>query len=174
MLIHSLAQYLTIFCILEKNFQLWSKKTKNTQFHPIHAVATHDSKLTFTQTNSLTELNGKGTASGTFRFTESKKNISNETQVLTSISMSEIFNLLQNKENVIVKIDIEGGEEHLMASNTNWLKDCSLMTIEIHDRCHPEMYNSSTNVINALSKANFAIVPTKDILICYNRAKLHI
>ena len=63
------------------------------------------------------------------------------------------FNQLKNKENVIVKIDIEGGEEQLMASNTNWLKDCSLMAIEIHDRCHPAMYNSSTNVINALSKA---------------------
>lgn len=161
------------FHILKKNFQLWSKKIGNTQFHPMHAVATHNSKVTFTQINSLAELNGRGTASGTFRFAESKKE-SDEAQVLASISMSEIFNKLQNKENVIVKIDIEGGEEQLMASNTNWLKDCSLMAIEIHDRCHPAMYNSSTNVISALSKANFAIVPSKDILICYNRSKLKI
>ena len=162
------------FYILEKNFKLWSKKISDTQFHPVHAVATHDSKVDFAQISSLAELNGRGTASGTFRFAESKKNISDKTQALTSVSMSEIFNQLQNKENVIVKIDIEGGEEQLMASNTSWLKDCSLMAIEIHDRCHPAMYNSSTNVINALSKANFAIVPTKDILICYNRSKLKI
>jgi FkbM family methyltransferase len=37
----------------------------------------------------------------------------------------------------IVKIDIEGGEEALFRSNTDWLADASLTVLELHDWLYP-------------------------------------
>lgn len=43
------------------------------------------------------------------------------------------------------------------------------MTLEIHDRFSPDLFESSKNVIKVLNEYNFAIVPNEDILYCYSR-----
>jgi hypothetical protein len=68
---------------------------------------------------------------------------------------------------VILKVDIEGGEEELFSENTDWLKDIAFLTIEIHDRFG--RVNLSRALLKCLAKYDFAIYPCDDILHCYNR-----
>ena len=160
------------FGVLACNFRYWQKKFNNTVFEPIHAVATSDANLKMTKQASLAELTGKNSASGTFRFDANSGDASLEGDELITISIKDLFKDFSDSETIIVKIDIEGGEEYLMSKNTEWVKATSFITMEIHDRFHPVMLNSSTNSIKALCEGNFAITPSNDVLHCYNRDKL--
>ena len=160
------------FGVLQSNFRLWSKRFPNLLLEPMHAVATSDGDAKMTEQTSLAELTGNNSASGTFRFEADSTIEAVNSKVLPSISIQDLFDSFSPTESVMVKIDIEGGEEYLMSQNTKWVRAASFITMEIHDRFHPVMLNSSMNSIKALADGNFAITPSDDVLHCYNRDKL--
>ena len=53
----------------------------------------------------------------------------------------------------IIKIDIEGGEENLFSSDTDWIDDFPLLIIELHDWLFPGNMNSY-NFLRAISGRN--------------------
>ncbi|MDC0495975.1 FkbM family methyltransferase [Planktomarina temperata] len=155
--------------LLKENFKLWEQKYPGIEWNAVHGVATHNDDKNLIKDKSLNDLTGSNSASGSFRYSTSSGDgkIINETQ--KSISMAEIFSKIGDFEKVIVKIDIEGGEEYLFKSNTDWLQRCMFLTAEVHDKFHPVMINSSTKMIKALVDHDFAFVPANDVIHCYNR-----
>ena len=156
------------FNILQSNFELWSKKHDQIKFNPKYGIATYSSDLSMSEDKSIADLAKKGTKSGTFRFKINKHNNFNKNHP-KCISIDEIIKKLDPNQKIFVKIDIEGGEDYLLSKNTDWIKDVSFLVIEIHDRYHQELINSSKNVLNLLNENDFAIIPELNLLKCYNR-----
>jgi FkbM family methyltransferase len=155
--------------ILERNFRLWGEQFENIEFQPIFAVATHDVNVVVSQADSLADLTGNNSASGTFRFVCSSEGESSNRDVCKAISVNDLFRDIPMSENIVAKVDIEGGEEYLFSDNTNWVERCTFITMELHDRFHPSLLNSSRNTIAVLSKCDFALAASEDVLYCYKR-----
>lgn len=155
------------FKVLEKNYQLWSKKYKNIEFVALHAVASSDDGVNYKLTKSLANQSNNMSASGTFIFNENNSN--NLSHGVNSVSINSILDKFAKNEDTICKIDIEGGESKLFEKNYEWLKNVVFMTLEIHDRFSPDLFKSSKNVIKVLKEYDFAIIPNEDILFCYAR-----
>lgn len=156
------------FNILHSNFKLWSKKYDQISFNSRYAVATNSSELSMSQDKSIADLTKKNSVSGTFRFKINQLKTFSENDP-KSISINDIVKELGSNEKIFVKIDIEGGEDYLLSKNTDWIKNVSFLVIEIHDKYHQDLINSSKNVINLLNENNFAIIPELNLLKCYNR-----
>jgi len=60
---------------------------------------------------------------------------------------------------LIAKIDIEGAEEALFRSNTEWLNQTDLVTIELHDWLLPDRRTSS-NFIKRIAQERFDVLST--------------
>ena len=56
---------------------------------------------------------------------------------LKAYTISDICAMEPSGDLFVVKIDIEGGESQLFRSNTEWMKETSLIVIEPHDWLHP-------------------------------------
>ena len=161
------------FKILEKNFNYWKTKHSKVNFLSINKVASHSNNLKMKITESLSELtNGKYSASGTFKFEEKTETISTDIKDFETISINELISGIAINENIIVKMDIEGGEEYLLSKNTEWLNRCSYLMTEIHDDYHPSLINASKNLIKVLNQEDFAISASNKCLYCYNKKKL--
>ena len=170
--VYAIEAELQNFEILKMNFQLWSEKYPEVEWVAIHAVASHSVDEALYLNRSLHDLTDTYSASGTFRYTTLTPDMEGATRLENVLSVSELINSMPEDELIIVKIDIEGGEEHLFKSSTEWLSRCSLVTVEVHDQFHPEMLNSSRLMMEALVANNFAFVPSGGILHCYNRAQI--
>jgi FkbM family methyltransferase len=159
--------------VLEMNYQLWQKARPGIDFIPIHGVATASSQASIVAMGSLNELTGKNSASGTFRFqpVEDQADFQAEKQY-PAISIEDLLRQHVAEEAVVCKIDIEGGEAHLLASHTDWLARVVFLTLEVHDRFHQNLLDSSRNIVRVLDQFDLAIVPEKDILHCYSRRAL--
>ena len=160
------------FSVLNANFKLWEASSSNIEWAALNAVATHRNNEKLLKTRGLYDLKPGHSASGTFRYIEDSEINENDIEYEKVISIKGIIDKIPTDEKIILKIDIEGGEEHLFKSNTEWLGRCHYLTCEIHDRFHPKMVNSSKNMIEALLKHNFAFFPSNDVLHCYNRDNL--
>lgn len=156
------------FNILQSNFKLWSKKYDQISFNSRYGIATYSSELNMSQDKSIADLTKKNSISGTFRFKINKLKTFSENDA-KSISINDTIKELGSNQKIFVKIDIEGGEDYLLSKNTDWVKNVSFLVIEIHDKYHQELINSSKNVINLLNENNFAIIPELNLLKCYNR-----
>lgn len=78
----------------------------------------------------------------------------------TSIDAVTIDTIMQRhaaKRNLIVKIDIEGGEEALFRSNTGWLDQTDLLIVETHDWLFPGQGTSRT-LFSAIAGRNFEVI----------------
>lgn len=138
----------------------------------MNCVVVSDSSQEFKEATSVADLSDtKGTTVfGTFRFTPTDPlQTHTASSKLLAVSLSEIFETLDDDEGVIVKIDIEGGEHYLFDQDVNWMSKTTMLVIELHDRFHPTLSQSSYHVVNCLAKFNFAVVPGKDVLYCFNR-----
>jgi FkbM family methyltransferase len=156
--------------MLERNFRLWERHFKDIEFQPIFAVATHDVNVGVSQSDSLADLTGNNSASGTFRFVcSSVEEASSNGDACQVVSVNDIIADIPLSENLIAKVDIEGGEEYLFSDNTSWVDRCTFITMEMHDRFHPTLLNSSKNTIAVLSECDFAIAASEDVLYCYKR-----
>lgn len=153
------------FGVLEQNFLIWSDVFPNVSFRAINAVASSQSGSR--HTISVLSSDPTLTASGTFRFEQNR----GEQNGLSCESLA-ISSLLKNNDfqnGILMKVDIEGGEEYLFAENTEWLKKVAFLTIELHDRYDRKLIQTSTNVIKSLIEHDFAVQPSEDVLHCYNR-----
>ncbi len=65
------------------------------------------------------------------------------------------------KRNLIVKVDIEGGEYQLFRSNLGWLDRTDLLIIETHDWLFPGKATSST-LFQALSGRKFEVLQSTE------------
>jgi len=160
------------FGVLNANFDLWKEAHPDIEWIAIHGVATHSEDAKMVNEKSLNDLTGANSASGTFRYSTSVEECASIQKFHNSITINSLIKSLEKSENVIVKIDIEGGEEYLFKSNIDWLKRCIYLTAEVHDKFHPVMLNSSTHMIKALVDNNFAFVPANNVINCYNRKLL--
>lgn len=179
------------FEVLKLNYEYWSKqsdftKKKSIKFIPIYAIASNICVVDGANI-SVTRLSGGISASGTFKFVNlpqgSKLQDCSESDQPDLklefsdhiISISEIFNshLVNNSSVVaVVKIDIEGGEEHLFLEASDWLNHTAFLTAEIHDSMGAPY--SSRALLEKLVSYDFAIVPEVNVLHCYNRKLLNL
>lgn len=157
------------FSVLEKNFELWSSKYLNIDWTAINAVATFSEDAQITKTEGLFDVKKGHSVSGTFKYALADESFSDEQSFEKTISLKSIIDSIPQDQRIVAKIDIEGGEEHLFKSDTEWLERCHFLTCEVHDGFHPIMLNSSSNMIQALIDHDFAIVPSHNVLHCYNR-----
>lgn len=155
--------------LLNENFKLWSSKYVNIDWEALNAVATDSDETKIQQTKGLFDYKNGHSVSGTFKYAVADESVNSNQRLEKTLSMKSVLARIPKEERVIVKVDIEGGEEHLFKTNTEWMRRCLLVTCEIHDAFHPIMFNSSHNMLKALVEHNFAIVPSDDVIHCYNR-----
>ncbi|MFI3223545.1 MAG: FkbM family methyltransferase, partial [Methylococcaceae bacterium] len=74
----------------------------------------------------------------------------------------------QNLNPLILKIDIEGGEDYLFKGDTHWLKNFPLIIIELHDWMLP-FSGSSRNFIKAIAEHDFDFVHRGEKIFLFNR-----
>lgn len=159
--------------MLRLNYNLFAEQfNRELKFTPIYALASSTSGNFVKEKSSLAEMDGNLSASGTFRYEPSLKIDSTKDNLLHTYSISDLIDSYDSSCGIIIKIDIEGGEEYLFESNTDWLQKVLFLTIEIHDRYNSELLYSSKNFLINIVKHNFAIVPGNDIIHCYNRSLL--
>jgi hypothetical protein len=72
---------------------------------------------------------------------------------------------------LLIKIDIEGGEQFLFASNTDWLGLFPLIIIELHDWMLPWSGNSR-NFFRRIAEYEFDVVHRGENLFLFNRSIL--
>lgn len=153
--------------VLAKNYRLWQDQYK-INFNPIHGIVAGS----VSQMEQIDNLAAGYSASGTFRYSpklaraNSKKD---KISVRNSIRPIDLLEKDHMGKLFICKVDIEGGEEYLFSENDEWLKNCVLLSIEIHDRFNVETNRSSRPLLQRLHDYDFSIAPGVDILYCYNR-----
>ena len=100
--------------------------------------------------------------------------ISPNTKKVRSISPQSILShhSCQNANPLILKIDIEGGEEALVSGNTDWLGAFPLVIIELHDWMLP-FSGSSRNFIKSLNQHDFDFLYRGENIFLFNRSILN-
>jgi FkbM family methyltransferase len=81
-------------------------------------------------------------------------------RTVTSVEAVTIDALMQRhgaRRNLIVKVDIEGGEDALFRSNTGWLDHTDLLIVETHDWLFPGQGTSRT-LFSAISGRKFEVI----------------
>jgi FkbM family methyltransferase len=78
----------------------------------------------------------------------------------------------QNTNPLILKIDIEGGEDVLFNGNTNWLSKFPLVIIELHDWMLP-FSGSSRNFIKSVAQHDFDFIYRGENIFLFNRQILN-
>ena len=144
-----------------KNFKLLSFNTLGLNIFNFHgAIDNTDRELI---------LEDPGLSDWGFRtkFTNKAKN---KLDKIKSISPPSIlFHPSTKKTNpLILKIDIEGGEDSLFKGDVNWINNFPLIIIELHDWMLP-FSGSSRNFIKAISKLDFDFVYRGENIFLFNR-----
>jgi len=90
--------------------------------------------------------------------------------IVQGISPSSILAspVCENKNPLIFKIDIEGGENDLFRGETNWLTKFPLVIIELHDWMLP-FSGSSRNFLKAISEYEFDFIYRGENIFLFNR-----
>ena len=157
------------FGLLKANFDLWSSKYSNIDWVALNAVATSSEGAKIRKTQGLFDVKKGHSVSGTFKYELANECLSHEQNFEKTVSLKSIIDSISQDQRIVAKIDIEGGEQHLFEADTEWLKRCHFLTCEVHDGFHPIMLNSSRNMIKAFVDHDFVIVPSNNLLHCYNR-----
>ena len=157
------------FGLLKANFDLWSSKYSNIDWVALNAVATSSEGAKIRKTQGLFDVKKGHSVSGTFKYELANECLSDEQNFEKTVSLKSIIDSISQDQRIVAKIDIEGGEQHLFEADTEWLKRCHFLTCEVHDGFHPIMLNSSRNMIKAFVDHDFVIVPSNNLLHCYNR-----
>jgi FkbM family methyltransferase len=79
----------------------------------------------------------------------------------------------QNTNPLILKIDIEGGEDALFSGDTNWLNKFPLVIIELHDWMLP-FGGSSRNFIKSVAQHDFDFTYRGENIFLFNRQILNV
>lgn len=78
---------------------------------------------------------------------------------------------LQGLTPVIIKLDIEGGEELFFEGESNWMERVAVIIIELHDWLFPER-STSLNFLNAIARHKFQVYTRGENLFCFNQQVL--
>jgi FkbM family methyltransferase len=121
------------------------------------------------------ELQDPGLSDWGFRTNVIKKNkVKHNLNKIRSISPSDILLLPAcTKCNcLILKIDIEGGEDSLFKGDVNWMNKFPLIIIELHDWLLP-FSGSSRNFIKSVSKFDFDFIYRGENIFLFNKTILN-
>jgi hypothetical protein len=69
---------------------------------------------------------------------------------------------------LLLKVDIEGGEELLFSGDCNWLLRIPLLIIELHDWLFPEG-NTSRNFKRAIARFDLQLFTRGENIFCFNK-----
>lgn len=106
-----------------------------------------------------------GAGAGAFRVVEGDG-------ALRAYSIPELVEMQPGGTLLIVKIDIEGGESALFRSNTQWLRDAGMVTIELHDWLYPGG-GTSRAFLQSLATANVDFLIRGENVFCFNPSALN-
>ena len=98
--------------------------------------------------------------SGAFRVAEDAAG------VVRAVSIPELVAGKVSGRLFIAKIDIEGGEAALFRSNTGWVRDAALITIELHDWLYPGEHTSQ-NFMAAVSSVPVDFMVRGENVFCF-------
>ena len=76
---------------------------------------------------------------------------------IDAVTINSVMQRHSAKRNLIVKVDIEGGEEALFRSNADWLDRTDLLIVETHDWLFPGQDTSRT-LFSAIAGRNFEVI----------------
>ena len=96
---------------------------------------------------------------GAFRVVEGEGN-------LRAYSVPEILSMEPRGQLLIAKIDIEGGEKALFRSNTDWIREAEMITIELHDWLFPGEHTSQ-NFLTAAAALGLDFVFRGENVFCF-------
>ena len=105
-----------------------------------------------------------GAGAGAFRVVEGDG-------TLRAFSIPELVDMQAGGTVLIVKIDIEGGESALFRSNTEWLRDAGMVTIELHDWLYPGG-GTSRAFLQSLASENIDFLIRGENVFCFNSSIL--
>lgn len=90
----------------------------------------------------------------------------NSSNGLKSFTIAELIKLANTEEILIVKIDIEGAEESLFRSNTDWVANTALIAIELHDWKFPKRH-ASASFIRSFANLDFDLVQSGETMFVF-------
>lgn len=76
---------------------------------------------------------------------------------IEAVTIGAIMQRYRARRNLIVKVDIEGAEQALFRSNTDWLDHTDLLTVETHDWLFPGQGTSRT-LFQAIAGRDFEVI----------------
>jgi len=68
----------------------------------------------------------------------------------------------------LVKIDIEGAEDGLFSCNAQWVRNASILVIELHDWLYPGE-SRSRNLLRCIADSDFDVLLSNNNLFCFNK-----
>jgi FkbM family methyltransferase len=74
-----------------------------------------------------------------------------------AVTIGGLMQRYDARRNLIVKVDIEGGEAEMFRSNTSWLDHTALLTVETHDWLFPGK-GTSQSLFAALAGRKFEVI----------------
>lgn len=90
----------------------------------------------------------------------------NPDNTLRAFTISEIIDMADTHQALIVKIDIEGGEAILFRSNTEWIGVTDLIAIELHDWMLPKQLTSAP-FIRSFANLDFELLQKGETLFLF-------
>ena len=154
----------TIFAI-EPDFNNWHILSLNT--NSLNCINFHGAI-----SNKVGELCLVDPGRSDWGFMTDEPNNKNVENIVKAIDIPYILNYNENQyDPLILKIDIEGGEDRLFKSDNDWLDKFPLVIIELHDWMLPFKSNSK-NFLKAITKFDFEFVHYGENLFFFNRKLL--
>jgi FkbM family methyltransferase len=90
----------------------------------------------------------------------------NSSNLLKIFTIADLIELADTDEALIVKIDIEGAEESLFRSNTDWVATTALIAIELHDWMFPKRH-ASARFIRSFANLDFDLVQSGETIFVF-------
>ncbi len=129
------------------NVELARKNTRHNPMIEILEAAVHDR-------DAALELLDPDAEKFAYRVQEAPAGTKDAIRAVTIDALMRRYGATRN---LIVKVDIEGGEENLFRSNTEWLDKTDLLIAETHDWLFPGQ-GTSKNLFSALAGRNFEVI----------------
>lgn len=129
------------------NVELARRNTSRNPQIEIVEAAVHDRKVPLALTNPDAEKYA-------FQVWEAEQHA--ETSI-EAVTIGQLMQLHGARRNLIVKVDIEGGEHALFRSNTGWLDHTNLLICETHDWLFPGQGTSRT-LFQAIAGRKFEVI----------------
>jgi FkbM family methyltransferase len=129
------------------NVELARKNTGQNPLIEIIEAAVHD-------TAAALEITDPGAEKFAYRVRETQARSATSVETVTIGDVMERYGATRN---LIVKVDIEGGESALFRSNIGWLDRTDLLIVETHDWLFPGQGTSGT-LFSAISGRNFEVI----------------